>query len=71
MKEFEIYGKVNFRVSFDVEAESEEQALELARDQILDAFKLNYSGSIQQGKTEADINIDAVEYLTDDDEQQH
>lgn len=59
--EYNIYGTIEFTVDFDIEAESEEQALELAKKQLIDYYRLNVTGARHE-KESVKIDIDASEY---------
>jgi hypothetical protein len=59
--EFYIYGNVNFNVEFDVEAENEEQALEIAKDRLMDYYHLNVVNAVHSTKS-VQVNINANEY---------
>ncbi len=55
--EYNIQGKVSFEVDFDIEASTEEEALELAKEQLNDYYHLNVNG--------ADHYIDSVKFNLD------
>ena len=40
MKVFNIYGSVKIDINIDIEAETEEEAIEIAQQQIIDEFAL-------------------------------
>jgi len=59
--EYNIYGTIEFRVDFDIQADTEEQALELAKKQILGYYHLNVTGA-QHDKKSVKLDINASEY---------
>ena len=60
MKTFTIDGKISFYVEFSIDAETEEQAIEKAKERILDYYHLEYMGGMHVLKTES-IDISAEE----------
>lgn len=44
MKVFNIYGSVKIDINIDIEAETEEKAIEIAQQQIIDEFALYNEG---------------------------
>ncbi|MBO6184222.1 MAG: hypothetical protein J6O88_05930 [Chryseobacterium sp.] len=59
--EFNIHGKISFRVDFDIEAETEEEALKKAKEQLQDYYHLNVTGADHE-KESVVIDIDSSEY---------
>lgn len=59
--EYNIQGKVFFDIDFDIEANSEEEAIELAKERIIDNYCLDSHGDLHNiGSVKFDI--DAGEY---------
>jgi hypothetical protein len=59
--EYNIQGKVSFNVDFDIEANSEEEAIELAKERIIDNYYLNSHGDLHNIGSEK-FDLDAGEY---------
>lgn len=59
--EFNIQGKVSFEVDFDIEANSEEEAIELAKERIIDNYSLDSHGDLHNIGSEK-FDLDAGEY---------
>ena len=58
--EFSIQGKVSFDVSFDIEANNEEEAIKLAQQEIEDNYNFDSHGDLH--------NIDSIKYNLQADE---
>ena len=60
-KEFQVYGTITIQVELDINANTEEEAIEKAKEQFKDDYNLDVSGySHTPGEEEFDIN--AIEY---------
>lgn len=59
--EFNVYGKVIFDVDFDIEAEDEETAINLAKEKILDYYHLDVVNAYHNNK-KVKIDINTSEY---------
>lgn len=59
--EFNIQGEIKFRVDFDIEANSEEEALELAKEQLKDYYHLNVINAYHNMDS-IKFDLDAGEY---------
>ncbi len=64
-KEFEITATVTIEVKFDVESESELDALSEGRKHISDVLYLNSSGGIVNDSKIEFLEASEIEYLTD------
>lgn len=62
--EYNIFGQVSFYVDFDIEANSEEEAIELANSKLMDYYNLNVVNADHDKET-VRINISAGEYGED------
>lgn len=58
--EFNIHGNITFSVDFDIEAGSEEEALEKAKEQLIDYYHLNVNGAKHRNNSVV-IDINAIE----------
>jgi len=61
-KEFQVYGKITIDVELDIEANSEEEALQKAAESLKDDYNLNIVGYNHDPKTDVKLDLDAVEY---------
>lgn len=59
--EYNIQGKISFKVDFDIEANTYEEALSKAKDYINDRYNLDISCSYHDEDSVL-IDIDAAEY---------
>lgn len=57
--EFNITGKVSFYVDFDIQSESESDAIKEATERIKDYYRLNVSNAMHSYAGTPDIDIDA------------
>lgn len=64
--EYNVYGTVSFVVDFDIEANSEEQAIELMKQLIHDEAQLRHlSFVLDEDKIKLDLNAIEIEYDED------
>ena len=61
MKEYSVNGTITFEVDLDIKANSEEEAIELAKEQLLDFYSLNCHGA-DHDPNEVKLDLDAIEY---------
>lgn len=61
MKEFSVLGKISFDVNFDIEAETEEEAMKKAKEYLKDMYHLDTIGAYHDPK-DVEIDIDCIEY---------
>lgn len=66
--EFSIVGTISFDVDFDIEASSEEEAIKIAKEQLMDYYRLNVSNA-EHDMESVEINIDAIEYEDEDEDE--
>jgi hypothetical protein len=59
--EFNIYGKVTFNVDFDIEANDDETAMNIAKEKILDYYHLDVVNAYHNSK-KVKIDINTSEY---------
>lgn len=58
--EYNIYGNISFRVDFDIEAATEEEALKKAKEQLEDYYHLNVLGA-DHDRESVNLDINAIE----------
>jgi hypothetical protein len=59
--EFYIYGNISFNVEFNVEAENEEQALKIAKDELIDYYHLDVVNAVHSTES-VQVNVNADKY---------
>jgi hypothetical protein len=65
---YEVEGKISFTVSIDVEADSEEQAIALARADLEDYYHLDVLGAYHNSD-KVNFDLDAYEYEEEEEEE--
>ncbi len=60
-KEFQVYGTITIQVELDIEANSEEEAIEKAKEQFKDDYNLEVNG-YHHVPGEEEIELTAIEY---------
>lgn len=61
-KEFNVYGTITIQVELDVVANSEEEAIELVKEQFKDDYNLNVHGYHHEPDKDVDLDLTAIEY---------
>lgn len=59
---YSVCGKISFNVDFEIEADSEEEAVQKAKEMIEDYYHFNSIGSPYQDESEVKFNLDVYEY---------
>jgi hypothetical protein len=60
--EFQVYGKITVNVELDIEAATEEEAIQKATESLKDDYNLNIIGYNHDPKTDVELDLTAVEY---------
>jgi predicted deacetylase len=60
-KEFQVYGTITIQVELDIVANSEEEAIELVKEQLKDDYNLDVHGYAHT-PGEEEIDLTAIEY---------
>jgi len=60
-KEFQVYGTITIQVELDIEANSEEEAIEKAKEQFTDDYNIDVHG-YSHNPEEVEIELTAIEY---------
>jgi hypothetical protein len=60
-KEFQVYGTITIQVELDIVANSEEEAIELVKEQLKDDYNLDVHG-YSHTPGEEEIDLTAIEY---------
>lgn len=66
MKEYNVYGKIIINVQLDIHAESEEEAQKKVLAELNHSYLLNVTGSYHDPKKDVEIELDVIEYETED-----
>jgi hypothetical protein len=61
-KEFQVYGTITIQVELDVVANSEEEAIELVKEQFKDDYNLDVHGYAHNPEDGVEIELTAIEY---------
>jgi len=61
-KEFQVYGTITIQVELDINANSEEDAIEQAKEILKDDYNLNVIGYHHIPDEAAEIELTAIEY---------
>jgi hypothetical protein len=61
MREFEVYGRISFFVSLDIKANTEEEAMAEAKEQLSDFYHLDVRGA-DHDPNKVVYDLDLVEY---------
>jgi hypothetical protein len=60
-KEFQVYGTITIQVELDIDASSEEEAIEKAKDQFTRDYNIDVRG-YSHNPEEVEIELTAIEY---------
>jgi|LakMenE18May11ns_1017448.scaffolds.fasta_scaffold8911469_1 hypothetical protein len=61
-KEFQVYGTITIQVELDINANSEEDAIEQAKEILKDDYNLNVIGYHHVPEDDVEIELTAIEY---------
>lgn len=68
-KEFNVYGQIRIDVVMDIEADSEAQAIEKAKELFTDSYHLNVQGYYHTPVKDVELAIHAIEYEEETEEE--
>jgi hypothetical protein len=61
-KEFQVYGTITIQVELDINANSEEDAIEQAKEILKDDYNLNVIGYHHVPEDDVEIELTGIEY---------
>lgn len=59
--EYNVYGEISFKLNFDIEANSLEEALEKAKEIISDYYRIDFEGAYHDTDS-VDLALEVIEY---------
>lgn len=60
--EFQVYGKITINVELDIEAATEEEAIQKATESLKNDYNLDTIGYNHNPDTDVELDLNAIEY---------